>query len=175
LRVAGAVDIGGEARVGTSLLTNLLRPLDPNRPFQIQLAEEASQSGQVNNSRFEIIDELGTPVATISASGRANFAGGLGIDTGGIETTEPGVFMTTKTAGRAYFSPGLTEVTIKSDKITADTLIYVTPLGSTNNQVIYVKSQVPENPATLTKEGQFVVALDFPLTTATEFNWWMVQ
>jgi hypothetical protein len=178
LRVAGAVDIAGETRVGTSLLTNLIKPLN-NGPIQIQLGEEASQSGQVNNSRFEIIDELGTPVATISASGAANFSGGVGVDSGtdgtGTVETSPGNFLTTKTAGKAYLSAGLTEVTIKSDQITANTLIYVTPLGSTNNQVLYVKQQVPEDPTTLTKEGKVVVGFDFALTQDVTFNWWMVQ
>jgi hypothetical protein len=175
LRVAGTVDIAGEASVSGSLLTNLLKPLDPNQPFQIQLAEEASQSGQVNNSRFEIIDQLGTPVATISASGAANFSGGVGVDTGSIETTSPGVFVTTKTAGKAYIPTGLTQVIVRSEHITADTLVYVTPLGSTNNQTLYVKAQTAENPSTLTKEGNFIVSLDFPLTHVVEFNWWIIQ
>jgi hypothetical protein len=177
LRVAGDVDIAGETKVGASLLTNLLKPLDPNQPFQIQLAggPEATQSGELNNSRFEIIDELGTPVATISASGAANFSGGVGVDTGSIETTSPGVFVTTKTAGKAYIPAGLNQVVIRSEKITNNTLVYVTPLTSTNNQVLYIKAQTPENPLTLTKEGNFIVSLDFPLTQVVEFNWWIVQ
>ncbi|OGJ39761.1 MAG: hypothetical protein A2411_03205, partial [Candidatus Pacebacteria bacterium RIFOXYC1_FULL_39_21] len=175
LRVAGDVDIAGETKVGTSLLTNLLKPLDPDQPFQIQLANDATESGQVNNSRFEIVDELGTPVATISATGQANFSDGVGVDTGNIETTSPGVFVTTKTAGKAYLPAGLTQVVIRSEKITDKTLIYVTPLGSTNNQTLYIKQQTAEDPLTLTKEGNFVISLDFPLTQTVEFNWWMVQ
>ena len=174
LRVAGDVDIAGETKVGTSLLTNLIKPLNDG-PIQVQLGSEASGSGQLSNSRFEIVDELGTPVATISASGEANFSGGVGVGTGTVETSEPGVFLTTNTAGKAYLPTGSTEVIIKSDKLTADTLIYVTPLGSTNNQVLYVKQQVPENPDTLTKEGKFVVGLDFALTQNVEFNWWIIQ
>ncbi|MBT6755774.1 MAG: hypothetical protein HOA85_00685, partial [Candidatus Pacebacteria bacterium] len=174
LRVAGAVDIAGEARVD-SLLTNLIKPLDENSPIQLQLAEEASMAGQVNNSRFEIVDELGTPVATISAAGKAQFAGGVGVDTEDITLSSPGIFTTTKTAGKAYLSAGSTYVTIKSEDITEDTLIYVTPLGSTNNQVLYVKNQIAEDQNTLVKEGNFVVGLDFALTQDVEFNWWLVQ
>ena len=175
LRVAGDVDITGEARVETSLLTNLIKPLDENAPVQLQLAEEASMAGQVNNSRFEIVDELGTPVATISAAGKAKFAGGVGVETGDISSTSPGIFTTTKTAGKAYLAAGTTQVVIRSEDITEDTLIYVTPLGSTNNQVLFVKNQVAEDPTTLVKEGNFVVGLDFALTQDVEFNWWMVQ
>jgi hypothetical protein len=174
LRVAGSVDVAGNIKTEKSLLTNLIEQTDPNQPVQIKLAEEASQSGQVNNSRFEITDQLGTPVATISASGRANFSG-VGVDTGSIQTTSPGVFVTTKTAGKAYIPAGLDSVTIKSEDITEDTLIYVTPLNSTNNQVMYVSQQNPEDPKTLTKEGNFVVSLDFALTQEVQFNWWMVQ
>ncbi|MFZ5438347.1 MAG: beta strand repeat-containing protein, partial [Patescibacteria group bacterium] len=174
LRVAGAVDIAGEARVETSLLTNLIKPLNDG-PVQVQLAEEASMAGQVNNSRFEIVDELGTPVATISAAGQAKFAGGLGVETGELSVSSPGIFTTTKTAGKAYLPAGSTQVIIRSEDLTENTLIYVTPLGSTNNQVLYVKNQVAEDKSTLVKEGNFVVGLDFPLTQDVEFNWWMVQ
>jgi len=157
------------------LLTNLIKPLDKNSPIQLQLGEEASMAGKVNNSRFEIVDELGTPVATISAAGKADFAGGVGVQRGDVTLSSPGIFTTTKTAGKAYLPAGTSHVTIKSESITADTLIYVTPLGSTNNQVLFVKNQIAEDQSTIVKEGNFVVGLDFPLTQDVEFNWWIVQ
>ena len=175
LRVAGDIDVAGELKVETSLLTNLIKPLDSNAPVQLQLAEEASMAGEVNNSRFEIVDELGTPVATISAAGKADFAGGVGVESGDISLSSPGIFVTTKTAGKAYLPAGSSQVIIRSEDLTEDTLIYVTPLGSTNNQVLYVKNQVAENKQTTVKEGNFVVGLDFSLTEDVEFNWWMVQ
>ncbi|HCC84638.1 MAG TPA: hypothetical protein DEP87_03065 [Candidatus Pacebacteria bacterium] len=55
------------------------------------------------------------------------------------------------------------------------TLIYVTPHGSTSNQVLYVKSQAAENPDSGEKEGEFKVAIDQAISQDLEFTWWLVN
>ncbi|MFZ5376876.1 MAG: site-specific integrase [Patescibacteria group bacterium] len=177
LKVAGALDVAGDVNVRDTLLTNLIAPLHDDQPVQLQLARTATDSGEVKESRFEIVDELGAPVATISASGKAEFAGGVGVTTEDITNTASGSaeFTAQQTAGRATIVAGQTEITIKSELIKEDTLIYVTPLGSTMNQVLYVKTQTAENPDTSDKEGQFQVGFDEAITRTTDFNWWLVN
>ena len=59
-----------------------------------------------------------------------------------------------KISGTASFSPGDTEVKIDSDKVNADSLIYVTSTTKTGGLVLYIKEKVP---------GQsFTVALEKP-------------
>jgi len=193
LRVAGALDIQGELRAKDTLLANLIKPEDIEKAVQLQLSEKDPITGDVNESRFEIVDELGTPVATISADGAAEFtrlrasgdidlAGdlkvskGINIDSETIpEATESGDLTTTKTAGKAKLPAGSMQVIIKSLDISDETLIYITPIGSTRNQVIYIAEQVAEDPDTIAKEGHFTVAIDTPLAQDIEFNWWMVN
>ena len=66
------------------------------------------------------------------------------------------------------------ELTIKSDRITEDTQIFVTPIGSTNNQVLYVKDQTAHDPDE-DRDGEFVVGFDLPASDDIKFSWWIVN
>ena len=177
--INGSLNVAGTTKTET-LLTNLIQPADFGNPFQVQVAGASSQSGEIKKSRFEIINELGTPVATISAEGKANFAGGIGI---GSETLNPAdvasgssaTVSTNKTSGKARLQAGVTQITIEAEQITEGSLVYVTPVGSTQNQVLYVKSQTAENPETSDKEGKFVVGFDQAIGSDVNFNWWVVN
>jgi hypothetical protein len=177
--INGSLNVAGTTKTET-LLTNLIQPADFGNPFQVQVAGASSQSGEIKKSRFEIINELGTPVATISAEGKANFAGGIGI---GSETLNPAdvasgssaTVSTNKTSGKARLQAGVNQITIEAEQITEGSLVYVTPVGSTQNQVLYVKSQTAENPATSEKEGKFVVGFDQAIGADVNFNWWIVN
>lgn len=186
LKVAGAFDVNGtvtaqgDVAVKNSLLSNLIEPLNPEASLQLKLSQTATDSADVKQSRFEIVDELGSPVATISASGRATFDGGLSINTENLNdvpsnATNSAELTATQTAGRAKLPANTKTLTIKSSRITQNTLIYVTPLGSTSNQVLYVKSQVADNPQTPEIEGKFEVGFDQALPEAVNFNWWLVN
>jgi len=82
------------------------------------------------------------------------------------------------TAGKAILPAGSTELTINSPHITTETLIYVTPIGDSQNQVLYVKSKQTCQQS----EGSdpscfpwFKVAINQPLPYNLEFNWWIIQ
>jgi hypothetical protein len=51
--------------------------------------------------------------------------------------------------------------------VTASSLIYVTPLSSTNNQVLFVKEK--------REHDGFTVAIDSALSQDIRFNWWIVN
>ena len=174
--ITGDLKVAGKTETDT-LLTNLVQPKDFGSPFQVKVAGVTTEGGPVQKSRFEIINELGSPVATISAEGKASFAGGVdvaGQDLSPQTGTTP-VQTTTQISGRGTVTANTTEVTIHSDKITADSLISVTPLGSTQNQVLYVKSQTPEDPQISGTEGSFVVGFDQAIGTDLNFTWLIIN
>ncbi|MEA2056589.1 MAG: hypothetical protein U9O78_02675, partial [Patescibacteria group bacterium] len=186
LNIAGNLDVDGDIRTKDTLLTNLIQPDDFDQPTQIKLATRSAQtegqvagantdSGEIKESRLEIINESGTPVATISATGRADFSDGLGVDQEDLTATDSAEVETKKTSGKAKITQGQTELVIKSEKITKDSQIFVTPLGSTDDQVLYVKSQTAENSLTSEKEGQFIVGFDQETNKDVKFNWWIIN
>lgn len=179
--VNGDLEVTGKLKVADSLLTDLLKPGDFGNPLQVQVAGVDTQTNEVKKSRFEIINEIGTPVATFSAQGDAQFAGkvdiagGLSLASQDLGSSDNNEFNATKTSGKATIKSGSKEVTIKSSIISNDTLIYVTAVGSTNNQVLYVKDQVAENTDTPEQEGKFVVGFDSDAESDVSFNWWIVN
>ncbi|EKD52783.1 MAG: hypothetical protein ACD_61C00244G0007, partial [uncultured bacterium] len=71
------------------------------------------------------------------------------------------------TIGTATIVTGSSEVVIGSNKVTDNTLIYVTPVSDTNNQVLYVKSK---------ESGVgFTVAIPAPINSDIQFNYWLIQ
>ena len=179
VQITGNVYVAGTTQTDT-LLTNLVQPADFGNPFQVQVAGVSTESGELKQSRFEIINELGTPVATISAQGKAAFAGGIGIGSETLQgpeaaTSSSVTVSANKSSGKAKLLAGTTQLIIESDQITENSLIYVTPVGSTQNQVLFVKTQIAEDQETLAKEGRFTVGVDAAISADVSFNWWIVN
>jgi len=191
VNITGNLHVAGDITTEGSLLSNLLQPVDFGNPFQVQVAGASSESGELKNSRFEIVDATGAPVATISAQGRAEFAGGIGIGSEDLSDQSASasadtVINTDKTSGKAVLPAGQSLLVIETSAITDKSLVYITPLGSTQNQVLYVASQQPdqemlveateEKPEeTVIIPGHFSVAVDQALDADLQFNWWIVN
>lgn len=187
VNVNGDLDITGNTKIAGSLLTDLLKPTDFGNPLQVQVAGADAESGEIKKSRFEIINEVGTPVATFSAEGNAKFAGsvevagnvnlsgGINLDSQNLGSHETNELISDKTSGKATIKAGAAQVTIKSGQVSTDSLVYITAVGSTGNQVLYVKSQASDDPNTPEQEGAFVVGFDSATTTDVSFNWWIVN
>lgn len=185
--VNGNFTVEEDATVKGTLFADLLKSTELGNPLQVQVAG-ISDTNEVKKSRFEIIDELGTPVATISAEGKAEFAGGVSLQGGlSVGTEDLGlasldnvdganrpILNSNKTSGKATIPSGSAEITIRSNKIGPNSLIYVTPVGSTNNKVLFVKSQQDENPAE-NRQGEFVVGFDEALSQEVHLNWWIIN
>jgi len=76
--------------------------------------------------------------------------------------------MATASAGMAKIIAGNKEVTIKSPFVTEKSLIYLTPIGSTDNKVLYLARTKPN-------EQTFTAAIDTILTKDVLFSWWIVN
>jgi hypothetical protein len=130
-------------------------------------------AGQIESQGLTIKDNAGNIAATLNASGSAELAQlqTQGIVIAGAEQASSsaiinGVITTNATAGNAIIPAGTSEITIKNQKISDYTLVYVTPTSSTLNHVLYVKSK---------EAGQFVVGFTDAINMDVSFNWWIIQ
>ncbi|MFA5750316.1 MAG: polymer-forming cytoskeletal protein, partial [Candidatus Shapirobacteria bacterium] len=74
------------------------------------------------------------------------------------------------TAGTTNLPAGKTELIISTDKLNANSMVYLTPIGSTNNQVLYIKNKVFSG-----SESYFTISIDNPLTQDISINWWVIN
>lgn len=150
-------------------------------------SEELTASESARLLAFQ--DKEGRDVALIDASGSARFvnvetnkliiAGSESKTTSNILGT---TIQTNATAGTATLPAGETAITIKNPNVTDATLIYVTPLSSTQNKVLYIKSK---ESCVETVNGElfeiedcapnFVVGFNQGVLSDVKFNWWMVD
>jgi hypothetical protein len=178
LKVAGALEVGDDLKVKGTLLTNMISAETPGEDIRVQLsnAQQGSDSAIImQKSDFEFIDETKTPVATVSANGDLALTGSLRINQNPTTASESGELVSGRSAGQAVLQAGATEITIMSDKVEENSMIYVTPLNSTNNQVLYVKNKITDSSFTPENDGQFTVAIDYVLGHNVTFNWWIIQ
>jgi hypothetical protein len=91
------------------------------------------------------------------------------------QATASASITTNATAGKATLPAGLTEYTIYTPHVTADTLTYVTPIGDPQNQVLYVKSKQICVGTVPTCSPWFKVAINQALPYDLEFNWWTIR
>ncbi len=179
LKVAGVLEVEDKLKVKDTLLTNLISAENPDESIKVQLAslDQDPNSDQtiVRQNNFEFINEQATPVASFSATGDLALTGSLRLGQNGTDGTQPGQTTAGRSAGQAILQAGQTEVSIESDKVEENSMIYITPMNSTNNQVLYVKNKIADSSFTKENEGQFTVGIDYPLDHNVIFNWWIIQ
>ena len=82
----------------------------------------------------------------------------------------------TGSAGAAIVKQYRSEITIKNQNVTENSLIYITPVGNTNGKVLYLLRQTAEDPLQAGVEGSFTVGINIPSTaTDIKFNWIIVN
>ena len=128
--------------------------------FAMQItADNATISGELTADKINIATDSATPI--IAASGFSELA------------TSSAQLSTNATAGTITLPAGKTEMVIHNSKINPNSMVYLTPAGSTNNQVVYVKNKVTPTPTT--EDSYFTNALDSPLTKDIAINWWIIN
>jgi hypothetical protein len=161
----------------------------------------------INNETVASIDasgaaefkEIATDLLRINADKEASesallIAAGENFENIGIQA--PGI-KTNATAGEATLPAGEKEIIIYNDKLTDQSLVYLTPTADTGNKILYVKEKVGntnqehesnERDTKLTNEnelnewntnetngGYFVVGLNEALNWDVRFNWWIIN
>ncbi|HPT66158.1 MAG TPA: hypothetical protein PK257_02510, partial [Candidatus Woesebacteria bacterium] len=157
----GEVEITGNLKVSGSLIANLIT------------ADEI-QTNKLTSKQL-ISDEI--KISTDSAQTIVAESGFGAIATSSSKLTS------NATAGSAVLPAGKTEIIINNNKINNESMIYLTPVGSTNNQVPYIKSKfITPTPtpteATASAEiehSNFIIAIDQALATDVTINWWIIN
>jgi len=168
----------GNLTIKATLFAGLVKPLDGG-DLTIDLSHSATDSSQPANVGFGRLLAKGVnreTVFSLDASGSAQFSGELAATSFKITrdavAAEPDIYGTieaTASAGLAKIPAGSREVTIKSPYLNEKSLIYLTPIGSTGNQVIYLARTSPDYQT-------FTAAIDRALTTKDIlFSWWIVN
>ncbi|EKE04989.1 MAG: complement C1q protein [uncultured bacterium] len=88
-------------------------------------------------------------------------------------TIVEGEINTNATAGTAVLPAGLAELKINNEKLKINSLIYITPVTSTQNKVLYVKSKSPSTSSG--QVGEFTIGFNEAIDTDVEFNWWIIE
>ncbi|MBP9818250.1 hypothetical protein KBC75_05920, partial [Candidatus Shapirobacteria bacterium] len=161
----GSVTVNGDLAVSgkittTSLFANLIN-IGANRINSPESTPSAELALDVNGALLTNKLNIATASATIIASdGFSELA------------TSSAKLATNATAGTATLPAGKTEVVIQNRYINPNSMVYLTPAGSTGNQVIYLKSKAVTDDPTL---STFSFGIDTPLTTDTNINWWIIN
>jgi hypothetical protein len=158
----------------------------------ISIGNSSSASGSALGQLLSVYNEQGQAVATIDASGSADLAAlstkliTIASSSEASGSATPPALMTTATtsnatAGESVLVSPNTELTINSPYVTANSLVYLTPTGNTDNKVLFVKSKntctsafVPTL-ATPKCVPAFTVGIDTPASSDISFNWWIIQ
>jgi hypothetical protein len=180
----GSIKTEGEVIAKGGIKTNTISAIDSGSNVTVALNNSSTQfpiANQAQNSKLQIVNGENKEVASIDASGSAYFSQGVAFDKNmssssavlNKDTTwskyainAPGIETNNEVSGEATLPIGETELVIINNKVKSNSLIYVSPLSSTSNQILYVESK---------GEGKyFKVKIDQPITNELKFNWWIL-
>ncbi|MCL4360235.1 hypothetical protein M1555_03215 [Patescibacteria group bacterium] len=186
--VNGDLAVSGNLAVGGVLGVDTIAPAGGDLTLDLSSTELASGSASGSAGLLTHFGNLiirgaqGQVVAAVTASGSAQFAGGLSAG-GDVVASGAGIFRKLQiaeaaaasgsavpadtTVGQATLSANTTDITITTSQVTDRSLIYITPITSTQNQVLYVAASTPGT--------GFTVGIDHPIHTPIAFNWWVVN
>jgi hypothetical protein len=123
---------------------------------------------------LSVVNNQGESVARITETGQAMFSQGISVSQAAPNEQQA----QDKTAGVATITKGTNEIVIHTTQVSDTSLIYVTPLGSTNNQVLFVKEKITYSPDATEGENQtgtFTVAIEEAIDQDIAFNWWIIN
>jgi len=144
----GEVQINGNLAVSGSLFANLITASE--------IQTQKLTAAEINSDQVKIATDSAQTI--IADPGFAALA------------TSSANLTSNATAGTASLPAGKTEIVINNNKITSNSMVYITPVGSTKNQVPYIKAKVIS-----ASESYFTIALDNPLDQDIEINWWIIN
>lgn len=156
--------VENELNVAGKLSSNIISPLSESS-LSVLLASESANLAVRNASNSAVFGVNST--GDVEASGSATFSKlnfNLVGDAHAVSDTE---VVASGSAGAAQVKATKTEVTIYTPHVTEDSLIYITPVGNTNNVSVYLLRQTPQESFTVGVSKQS--AIDIP------FNWIIIN
>jgi hypothetical protein len=142
----GSVTINGNLNVTGSLIAQMIK------------AEEI-ETKKLSTEKINII----SPSEIATLSGELIIAADASPS---AEATSSATLASNATVGTVTLAAGQTEITIQNPSLTPNSMVYLTPNGSTGNQVVYIKNKT---------SNSFAIAIDQPLTQNVDINWWLIN
>ncbi len=164
LQVGGNAEFAKNVTVKGTLAAGIISPL-PGNDLTVNLSSNSSSLTVLGASNAAVlnINNLGDVIA----SGAGTFAKlNLSLVQPALAVS-PTEIVATGSAGTASIAPYKTQVTIDNVLVTDKSLIYITPTSSTNNQVLYLLKQIPDE--------SFTVGMQNPSIMPIPFNWIIVN
>lgn len=169
VNTTGDVMITGNLAVSGNVVVGGVLGVDRISPSQGELTIDLTKYGGTGTESGELVSRFGKliferegrEVAAITASGAGVFRK-LYIDEASASGT-----LATPSAGLATLPAGAIQITIPNPHVTPESLIYVTPISSTANQVLYIYNKEART--------SFTVAVDQALPQDIQFNWWIIN
>lgn len=168
----GQVIINGDLLISGTLYASAI---DTNSAtISGQLAIGGTETATASADKLiAIYGNDGNLISSVDASGSADFnqvatselviaAGSTAIDSSTSATTNSNASI-----GIAIMPANQTEVFIPNTKIDGTTLVYLTPVSDTQNQVLFVKSKADNS--------GFTVGINQAVTQSIQFNYWLVR
>jgi hypothetical protein len=170
LKLSGNAEFAKNVTVKGNLAAGTISPL-PGNDLTVGLSDKSKLVvNNASNSAILAINQLGDFVA----SGAGTFAKlnlGLVQPAFALSPTE---VVATGSAGTSQITPYQTQVTIDNANVTDKSLIYITPVGTTFGQSVYLLRQTPESPLN-NLQGSFTVGISTAVPSAIKFNFLIVN
>lgn len=163
LKVAGDSEFAGDVSVQGKLSAGVLSPLPNNK---LVIARNGSDEA-ISSSSASLNDNLVDIRGSLTASGSGTFNKlnlSFAPQAYALSDTE---IAATGSAGTAAIKRYRTEVTIYNPQVNERSLIYITPVGNTNNKIPYLLRQVAG--------ASFTVGVGSTNPSETNFNWIIVN
>ena len=159
----GNATFGADATVKGTLYANIISPI-PGNNLSVKLG---------SNSNLNVKNASGTAVLSVNPLGDLVASGAATISKLNFNLVAPALAVSpteviaTGSAGTASINSSRTEITIDNSLVTDKSLIYITPKGATNNQVLFLQRQVPGK--------SFTVGVENSSFNDIKFNWIIVN
>ncbi|OGH49557.1 MAG: hypothetical protein A3I54_00225 [Candidatus Levybacteria bacterium RIFCSPLOWO2_02_FULL_41_11] len=171
LKVLSDAEFAGNVKVQGKLSANIVSPISDD-PLVIARSPSESEGDEAISTNSALLDVQGSAsVSGALTSRKINLAfAQQALATSDIEAIATG------SAGTAILPKFRKELTIKNPNVTENSLIYITPVGNTNNKVLYLLRQAPEDYVIDGLEGSFTVGVSSASTvTDIKFNWIIIN
>ncbi len=169
----GNLTVNGKAVFNKTILASVVSPL-PNQDLNINLGGEPNSSSSANkNSQFIIRNSSNSAVLSFNQNGDIQASGAATINKLNFNLVQPALAVSdtevvaTGSAGQFQINAYQKEITIDNTSVTANSLIYITPVGNASTQAPYLLRQVPGE--------SFTVGISTYDINATKFNWLIVN
>lgn len=169
----GEITVNGNLTVTGRLFANDLSSNIATVSSLLHLGTPSTTDSGGFGKLLAIYDEAGQQVASVDTTGSAQFkdlrTSQIIIAAANESTASAttGTATSNATIGTSAIPAGTTEVVINNALITDTTLIYLTPISNTNNQVLFVKAKAAGT--------SFTIAINNEAPEPISFNYWLIQ